>query len=252
LKVSDELADIAKLADGTLDPARRDEVRARIEGSPALSAAYEREQRMVALLGEARATDRAPAGLRAHIEAQRQSRPRARAQRRRFAYAGALSGALAALILALVLLLPGGTAGAPTLAQAAALSARGPAAGPPAPDPEQPRVQLNRNIEHVYFPNWAERLGWRAVGQRSDEVNGRHAVTVYYAWRGQRIAYTIVGAPALAQPSAPVTELGGVQLRTLTLDHRLVVTWRRAGHTCVLSATTVPAAELQKLAAWHE
>ena len=42
----------------------------------------------------------------------------------------------------------------------------------------------------------------------------------------------------------------GTELRTLTLNGRQVVTWRRDGDTCVLSGTGVTAAELQKLAAW--
>ena len=37
---SAELADLSALADGTLDAARRDEVRARIKASPELSALY--------------------------------------------------------------------------------------------------------------------------------------------------------------------------------------------------------------------
>ena len=247
----DELAEIAQLADGTLDPARRDAVRARIDASPELSAAYEREQRVVALLREARATERAPAALRTRLEAQRRrSAPAAR--RRRAGYIGGLSGALAAIILALVLLLPGGTAGAPSLAQAASLAALGPAAGPPAPDPDRPGEQLGKNIENVYFPNWASHFGWRAIGQRTDVIHGRQAVTVYYAWRDDQIAYTIVGAPALKQPSADVTSMNGIELRTLTLDSRTVVTWRRAGHTCVLSGSTIPAAALRTLASWQE
>jgi hypothetical protein len=75
-------------------------------------------------------------------------------------------------------------------------------------------------------------------------------VTVYYRWHGKLLAYTIVGAPALSQPSAKVTHLNGINLRTLKLNGRLVVTWRRAGHTCVLSGVGVAPAQLQKLAAW--
>jgi hypothetical protein len=67
----------------------------------------------------------------------------------------------------------------------------------------------------VYFPNWFASLGWRAIGQPSDRLNGRLAITVYYEWRGTRVAYTVLGAPALAQPSARITDLNGVELRTL-------------------------------------
>jgi anti-sigma factor RsiW len=244
----DELPDLSKLADGSLDAARRDEVRARIERSPELSASYERERRVVALLHESRATERAPAALRARIEGARPS-PAVRT-RRRLGYAGGLSAALAAIVLVLVLALPGGSPGAPSLSQAAALAVRGPAAAAPAPDPDAPQRQLGQSLEQVYFPNWMTRFGWRAVGQRTDRLDGRRAVTVYYEWHGQRIAYTIVGAPALNEPAVRVTQLNGVQLRTLRLGGRLVVTWQRDGHTCVLSGAAVSPAELRHLAAW--
>jgi len=246
---------ISKLADGTLDPARRDEARAQIESSPALRALYERERRMVERLREARATDRAPAALRERIEAARPSaaaRPTAAARRRaRLGYAAAATGALAAVVLALVLLLPGGAPGAPSVSQAAGLAGRGVAAPAPVPDPDAPAVRLDRQIEHLYFPNWAAQFGWRAVGQRSDRIGRRPAVTVYYAWRGQRIAYTIVGAPALTPPVAQVTWSNRTELRTLTIDGRVVVTWQRAGRTCILSGTDVDAHALQRLASWE-
>ena len=223
-------------------------MRARISSSPELSALYERERRVAELLREARATDRAPEGLRRRIEAGRPSR--AAAFRSRVGYAGAFAGALAAVALALVLILPAGTPGAPSVSQAAALGVRAPTAPAPAPDPSAPAVKLGRDIQSVYFPNWSSRFHWRAVGQRSDRLNGRLALTVYYQWHRYRIAYTIVSAPALASPTASVRLLHGTELRTLKLGGRLVVTWRRAGHTCVLSGPGVPAAELQRLAAW--
>ncbi len=248
-----ELADLSALADGTLDASRREEVRARISASPELSALYERERGIVEVLQHARARDRAPAALRARIEAGRpSSRWRAR---RRITYGGTLAGALAIVVLALVLILPAGTPGSPSLGEAAALAGLGPSAPAPRPDPDAASVQLGRNIEHVYFPNWSSSFGWRAVGQRTDRIgpDGRLAVTVYYRSErsGWTLAYTIVGAPALAQPAARPTSLEGIELRTLRLDGRLVVTWRRNGHTCVLSAADVSAPELQRLAAWN-
>jgi anti-sigma factor RsiW len=243
-----ELAELSALADGTLDPARRAHVEARVSSSPELRALYERERWLVERLHEARAVDRAPASLRARIEAQR---PSARSRvRRRVSYGGAVAGALAVLVLALVLILPGGTPGAPSLSQAAALASRGISAPPPPPNPSAPGVKLDRNIEDVYFPNWRAQFHWRAIGQRADRINGRPAVTVFYAWEHETVAYTIVGAPALSSPAAQTRWLNGTQLHTLELDGRLVVTWRRSGHTCVLSATGVPKDELQTLAAW--
>src|SRR5690348_8797685 len=74
-----QMADLSALADGTLDPSRRDEVTAWIAGSPELTVRYERERQVVELLAAAR-TERAPASLRGRIEA---SRPSARVQTRR-------------------------------------------------------------------------------------------------------------------------------------------------------------------------
>ena len=68
-----ELADLSSLADGSIDPARRPAVEARIAQSAELTALYERERNVVELLHRAAATDRAPASLRARLEAQRPS-----------------------------------------------------------------------------------------------------------------------------------------------------------------------------------
>ncbi len=243
-----QLADLSALADGSLDPARRAEVEAAISSSPELSALYERERRVVGVLHEARATDRAPAALRARIEAERPSR-RARSGRR-LIYGGSLAAGLAALALAAVLILPAGTPGAPSVSQAAALAVLGSTAPAPADDPTAPGLKLGQAVGDVYFPDWSQRFGWRATGQRIDHINGRVAVTVYYEWHGKRLAYTIVGAPALATPATAARSLNGTQLRTLTMAGRTVVTWRRDNHTCVLSGSGVSGAELQRLAAW--
>jgi hypothetical protein len=243
-----ELADLSALADGSLDPARREEVSARIAASPELSALYERERRVVEVLHEARSTDRAPVGLRARIGAERPSR-KVRS-RRRFSYGGAVAAALAAVALALALILPSGSPGAPSVSQAADLAVRGAAVSAPTPDPDSP-AKLNLRVNSVYFPNWSQRFRSPATGARSDHINGRLAVTVYYKWRGQALAYTIVGGPSLSTPSARVSMVDGTVFRTLSENGRTIVTWRRAGHTCVLSAKGVPTVVLHRLAAWE-
>jgi anti-sigma factor RsiW len=243
-----ELAELSALADGTLDPARRDAVAAHVAASPHLRALYDREQRVLRSLQAARRRDRAPAALRERIEATRPSA--ATRARRRAGYGAALTGALAVIVLAFVLVLPAGTPGAPSLGQAAALGALAPSAPAPGPDPDAPLVQLGRSVGKVYFPNWATRLRWRAVGERTDHIDGRLAVTVFYEGRGARVAYTIVAAPALKAPDVKRILLDGTAFQTLRLNSRTVVTWRRGGHTCVLSAATIPAAALRTLAAW--
>jgi hypothetical protein len=42
-----------------------------------------------------------------------------------------------------------------------------------------------------------------------------------------------------------------VEYRTFRDDGRTVVTWERDGHTCVLSSTEAPSAELLALADWR-
>lgn len=242
-----ELRELSALADGSLEESRRPEVEARISASPELSALYERERRVVDLLHESSSSVRAPASLRARIEAERPRRP-VRA-RRRFGFGGALAGGLAALIAAVILIAPGSTPVAPAVSDAAALGTLAPTRAAPAPDADSPG-KLSTNVQDVYFPNWGDSFGWRPSGERRDKLHGRAATTVYYDGNGRRLAYTIVASPPLKTPSAATSTRDGVELRTFEQDGRTVVTWRRNGHTCVLSGTNVNPAELQKLAVW--
>jgi hypothetical protein len=169
-----------------------------------------------------------PLALREWLEAER-TRARPRIRRRRLVLPGALAGAAAALVIALVLAVGGG-ASDPSLDDAAALAARPPTTSEPA-------------VEHagIVFPDWSLEFGWRSAGQRTDEVGGRSAQTAVYAKDGNRVAYTIVDGP-------PLEGTGG---RDYVEDGRRVVTFRRNGHTCVVSAPlAVNRDVLLKLAAW--
>jgi hypothetical protein len=241
-----QLIDLSALADGSLDPRRRQAVERWIADSPHRRSLYERERATVEMLRDA-AAEHAPARLRMQVVSLRAGRA-ARARRAR-GYA-ALTGALAAAAAALTLLLPGGTPGSPSVSEAAQLALRGPTTRAPVPDPTDPRIKLDQRLEGLYFPNWSGTLGWRPVGARRDRLDGRPVVTVYYERQGLSVAYTIVGAPALAHPAAPVTQLARVALQVLGVRGRTVVTWRRADHTCVLSASAVPVGMLEQLADW--
>ena len=89
----------------------------------------------------------------------------------------------------------------------------------------------------------------RAAGRR--RTHERKAVTVYYNRDGHSVAYTIVGGSPLPEPGGAVMVLNRYRLHTWAANGRTIVTWRRKGHTCVLSATGVPATMLQHLAAWR-
>jgi hypothetical protein len=71
-----------------------------------------------------------------------------------------------------------------------------------------------------------------------------------YGKDGRRIGYAIVDGAGLRPPSGtPATVIRHVGYQTLRVNGRLAVTWRRAGHTCVLIGQTTNA-ELLKLASW--
>jgi hypothetical protein len=235
-----QLSDLLALAGGS----RRQAVEQGIAGSSPLRTLDERERAAAKALQQA-AGVRAPARLRVRVGSQRASTGTRVRWNRRY---GALAGALAAAAAALALLLPGGAPGSPSVSQAAQLALRGPSGPAPVPDPGAPRGKLGERLQSLYFPNWSGTLGWRPVGVRSDRLGRRPAVTVYYERRGMSVAYTIIGAPVLAKPSAAVTHLGALTVQVLSLRGRNVVTWRRAGRTCVLSASTVPARVLERLA----
>src|SRR5918997_1542560 len=219
---NDQLAELTALADGTLRGRRRARLLAELSSSPQLAERFEKQRRAVAALRSV--DERAPAWLRARVEPER----RRRGFRVSMPLAGGLAaGAAFAILLALVL--PGG-AGGPSVVEPAVLDAR---------------------AEGLAFPSWAKDFGWRATGRRMDEIDGRRAVTVFYEKEGRRIGYTILSGDAIDPPDeARRTVRDGTVLHGLTGDGRVIVTWLRDGHTCVLSGTGVDPAALLELAAW--
>jgi hypothetical protein len=226
-----DLADVAALADGSLPEERRADVERRVAASPELTASLERQRRALDAVREAAGP--APAGLRARLERSREPR------RRPVGIALGLAGAAAAVLVALLLVRG---PDAPSVADAAVLATRAPTAGPPTRLPA---------VDDVRFPRWDKRFRWRATGVRSDRLGDRDATTVYYRYDGERIGYTIVGGSALALPSRGERSVrGGTVLHSLRAGGRTVVTWRRKGHTCVLSGAGVRRGTLLALASY--
>jgi anti-sigma-K factor RskA len=91
-----EAAELAALADGSLPADRRAELEGRVAASPELADRLAEQQRAVALAQSAAAEVKAPADLRARIEARRHART-ARAPRRLL-----MAGAAAAAVVAAV------------------------------------------------------------------------------------------------------------------------------------------------------
>jgi anti-sigma factor RsiW len=226
-------AELALLVDGQLEPERAAALEARADLAPRIALVRAGRDQLRA----AAASVEAPFELRRRVDALP-----ARARRRRWRPLAALAGVGAAAAVALVLVTAGG---APTVrdvldsagtSQAAAIS---PSGGP----------LLPVAVERVRFPNYEEKFGWRAVGRRDDEIDGRDVTTVFYERGGERVSYSIVAGDALAEPDGEDIEAEGTRLRRIGASN--AVTWRRLGHTCVMDGSSaVSVATVAELAGW--
>jgi hypothetical protein len=252
-----DLRDLAALADGSLPEGRRAEVEARVGASAMLSDELARQRRALAAMRAASAETHAPTGLRERVAALERGKPAdggradgAPAERPWWARrpAVATAGAVAvAAVLALVVL----PDGEPAVDEAAQLATR-PASEPaPATQEDQPTL-LATSFEGLAYPDWEREFGWRAVGERSDELEGRTTHTVFYENpEGRRIGYTIVSGDALdAPPGGRQSVVEGVELTAFAANGATAVTWLRDGHSCVLAGEGVERSTLLELAAW--
>jgi anti-sigma factor RsiW len=246
---TEEMAELSALADGTLPAERRAAVEARVAASPELQRLLERQRRAVAAT-KALAGEPMPDSLRARVDERRRARGAGRRAGWRLAPRLAAGTAVAAAVAAvLVVAFIGGAAG-PSVADAARLAGLPPTGAAPA-RADGSRTKLAIGVEGVAFPDLRRSYGWRAVGVRRGQIDGRDAAAVYYTKGSRRIAYVIVAGSGLPQPSdAHPSMRGGVEYRSLRIEGRPAVTWRRAGHTCVLIGPTSPG-ELLTLAAWQ-
>jgi hypothetical protein len=222
---------LTRLADGTLDSSRREPLKRLLADSPVLQADLREQHRAVAAVRTASQLERAPLAVRLHHRALA-----GRARRRGPTLTAGLVAASAALLWTVVSL--GGGQAALTVAQAATIAVRPVTAAVAEPRDGQTALPGVR-AAGLAFPYWGDRFGWQATGMRTDLLGGRRLTTVFYRRGAARIAYTIVGGPALP-----------ARLTSWTDGGRTIVTWMRRGHTCVLSSRDVPAGELQRLAAW--
>jgi anti-sigma factor RsiW len=226
-------ADLALLVDGRLDPERAAELEARADLAPRIALVRAGRDRLRA----AAASVEAPFELRRRVDALP-----ARVRRRRWRPLAALAGVGAVAALALVLVT---AAGAPTVGEVLDSTGRSPAA---AVSPAGGAL-LPVAVEGVRFPNYQEKFGWRAVGRRDDEIDGRDVTTVFYQRGGERVSYSIVSGDGLAQPDGQDIEAEGTRLRRI--DAGNAVTWRRLGHTCVMYGSAgVSISTVAELAGW--
>jgi hypothetical protein len=242
-----EIRELAALADGSLPADRRAALEARIAASPRLQALLADQLSAVAAIRAHRET--APPSLRAAVATAR-DRGRSRIAPRRLQLASGLVVIATAIGLAALLALPDSETGAPTIAQAAELSTFAPQQPAPGPYPGHASL-LHLEVAEIPYPSWRGRFGWRAVGSRSDRIEGRRAVTLFYGRGGRRIGYTILSGGTLPVPAdARRTVRDGTALQSFEVDGQTVVTWQRKHHTCVLSGGGVSREALLRLGAW--
>lgn len=246
-------AELAALADGSLDAERREDVLKRVRESPELEAALAEQRQAVAMMTAADV--RAPAGLHREIEAMLAPRRERQAQagrsfwRPRFGLAlGAAATATA--VVAVVIALSGGGSSRLDVQQTAAL-ALSPATTHAPAESKTHKSQLAASVEGVAFPYWKERFGWRSTGARGDTLAGRGVRTVFYTdHQGRRIGYAIVSGPAPTTSGGTTVTRWGVSYRVLSHEGATVVTWQRGGHLCVMAGRGVSAHTLVSLASW--
>jgi hypothetical protein len=190
----------------------------------------------------------APPSLRRRVEERRAPRPR----RRRIALPVGIAGAVAAAAVAVALVVGGGAAG-PTVGDAAALALSRPTQPAPAIDTGDIHL-VDASVDGIRFPNYEYQWSkWRTVGRRTDTISGRDATTVTYRGPLGDVGYTIVDGKPLDEPgSAKWVTRDGLRLAVVRQGDATVVTWRRAGHTCVLAGRSGPGMEerLVSFAAW--
>jgi hypothetical protein len=244
---------ITRLVDGPRDERERAELEAWASERPDVLRQVAAQRRVAEELG--RGGPEVPARLLEAVEAKARSGRGARAagparrsslRWRPLGAAGAF--AILAAAIAVVVIVINGTGGAGSI-NAAARLAYAPSTGP-APSAQSAHL-LDVSYAGVTYPNYA-RLGTVATGQRSDRIDGRPALTVFYRLPdGVRMSYTVFsGRPVPVPVQAKTVIFEGVPLQTYATPSGLaVVTLVRSGRTCVLSAPTRQAAVLALAAA---
>jgi hypothetical protein len=202
----------------------------------------EESERIGAAIRASAESVRAPQSLRASL-ARRPAVSRGRVRRR----LGVAAAAAAALAMVFVLQ----SGGVPSVPEVAAAGLHAPTRAAPAPDPRDPR-SIDARVGNVSFPSYEDPWGWKAVGARTDRVDGRRAVTVIYRSGRRGVHYTIVEGKPLPVPAGTrQVRDGGRRFAVLRTGKAAVVAWEQGGHTCVLASETLGPRALMRLANWR-
>jgi hypothetical protein len=167
---------------------------------------------------------------------------------------GASAAVLAAVVLVATMIIglsSGALSARPTAAQVTAVWTL-PATRRVKADPADP-TRLDISYDGIAYPNYHDREGWHPVAARYDRIDGLATATVFYQTGRRRAAYTVVHATGLAVPAeATRLRVAGLSLMEFRSGDRWIVTFRRGGNTCVLTAAAPRERRwLIALATWH-
>ena len=101
----------------------------------------------------------------------------------------------------------------------------------------------------ISFPTLT-RLGWRAVGARSDTVGGHRCARSSTPTPPGGGSATRSPTRSLPVAGGQLVTRRGAQLRVLARGATSIVTWRRDGRTCILAGRGVPVERLLTLASY--
>jgi hypothetical protein len=213
---------------------------------------------ITAELARSRATERAPVQVRARLQALIDAAPRRRtaparafvsllSDRRRGAAprqarrplvgAFALAGAL---VVALLLTLSAGGRPGPTVLAAAAALPRASAWPASAARAAAPPRALYRSFAGVDLPAALARPGWRTTGTLTVRVAGRTLEVSGYRAGPVTVTYAVAAGPVLRGQTAGYS--------SFRVSGRTAVSWREAGHSCLLLSRRLSPARLLAIA----
>jgi hypothetical protein len=243
-------AGLAALADGSLTPGSRERLLCEVHRSPELAAELAVQERAVQLTRSVGI--KAPDSLHRHLSSLHKTHAHRRILTPRLAAGGTLAGVLGAVAVILAITLGSNAGHSPILTRISALTLSRATLAAPAESTAR-HTQLAVSVQGVPFPYWGGHLDWQSTGTRVDHIGSRTVTTVFYANpRGERVGYAILAGAAPSTHGGRIIWSDGVPYRLISGGGVSTITWRRAGHLCVVSGRGVSGSTLLRLASWND
>jgi hypothetical protein len=113
--------------------------------------------------------------------------------------------------------------------------------------PTRPAPASGEQLAGLRTPNLAA-YGWAPQGARVDVIGTHTVATTYFQRGGRLLAVSSVSGGPIREPGPAVVTPDGVSVHRMSLAGRTILSWRRGGHTFVLSSIAVPVSRLLDLA----